>query len=243
VPDAETQFGRALREVDIELIRANSPQAKGRIERHFGTPQDRWVKELRLARATTCVEANEVFTRLLPAHNRRFAKPAKDSRDAHRELGQAFNLAAILSIQEQRVVSNDYVIRYHNRLFQLLKSVYPGLRKGKVIVEQRLDGNLAIRFGEHYLKYQELPEGGGLGGSAPKPPEFNASTADASDGATRLGILTLWKEQPGRLSNLRLPLAENLRPKVFSTQSYTWAADRKRPIATSCLSWPSCAWE
>src|SRR5919108_2706 len=58
LPDAETQFGRALRELDIELIRAHSPQAKGRVERSFGTAQDRWVKELRLAGARTLDEAN-----------------------------------------------------------------------------------------------------------------------------------------------------------------------------------------
>ncbi len=72
-PDAETQFGRALRELDIELIRAHSPQAKGRVERSFGTAQDRWVKELRLAKATTCVEANAVLEKVVPDHNRRFA--------------------------------------------------------------------------------------------------------------------------------------------------------------------------
>src|SRR5204863_121925 len=78
LPDAETQFGRALRELDIGLIRAHSPQAKGRVERSFGTAQDRWVKELRLAGATTAAQANAVLDRLLPAHNLRFAKPAPD---------------------------------------------------------------------------------------------------------------------------------------------------------------------
>src|SRR3954452_19936036 len=74
LPDAETQFGRALRELGIELIRARSPQAKGRVERSFGTAQDRWVKELRLAAARTAAAANAVLDRLLPAHNRRFAQ-------------------------------------------------------------------------------------------------------------------------------------------------------------------------
>src|SRR5271169_4304642 len=71
LPGAETQFGRALRELGIALIRAHSPQAKGRVERSFGTAQDRWVKELRLAGAMTVVAANQVLERLLPAHNRR----------------------------------------------------------------------------------------------------------------------------------------------------------------------------
>ena len=183
LPDAETQFGRALRELGIELIRAHSPQAKGRVERSFGTAQDRWVKELRLAGARTGAQANAVLGRLLPAHNRRFAKPARDSADAHRPLGRAFDLAAILSIQEQRVVSNDYTIRFRNRFYQLLQPIYPGERGGKVVIELRLDGSMAIRLGKHYLKYQEVSPGSGPGGSAPRPPEFSASAADASGGA------------------------------------------------------------
>ena len=79
LPEAETQFGRALRELGVELIRAHSPQAKGRIERSFGTAQDRWVKELRLAGVTTRAAANELLERLLPGHNRRFGKPAREA--------------------------------------------------------------------------------------------------------------------------------------------------------------------
>ena len=148
LPDAETQFGRALRELSIDLIRARSPQAKGRIERSFGTAQDRWVKELRLAGASTEAEANAVLGRLLPAHNRRFRKQARQDGDAHRPLGPGHDLAAILSVQEERVVANDYTIRFHNRFYQLLKPVYPGERGGKVVSELRLDGSMAIRFRE-----------------------------------------------------------------------------------------------
>ena len=70
LPGNLTQFGRALQELGVDLIRARSPQAKGRVERSFGTSQDRWVKELGLARVTTCAGANEVLGRLLPAHGR-----------------------------------------------------------------------------------------------------------------------------------------------------------------------------
>jgi hypothetical protein len=178
LPNGTTQFGRALRELDVELIRAYSPQAKGRVERSFGTAQDRWVKELRLAGARTLDEANAVLERVLPDHNRRFAKSARQSDDAHRSLGSAFHLAAILSIQEERVVSNDYTIRFHNRFYQLLPPIYPGERSGRVIVETRLDGTMAIRFQKHYLKYDEIVASA-LGGSAPKPPEFSALAADA----------------------------------------------------------------
>jgi hypothetical protein len=194
LPDAETQFGRAVRELAMDLIRAHSPQAKGRIERSFGTAQDRWVKELRLAGAATCPEANAVLERLLPGHNRRFRKEARQGGDAHRPLGPGHNLAAILSIQEQRVVANDYTIRFRNRFYQLLKPIYAGERGGRVVIELRLDGSMAVRFGGHYLKYQEVPVAVAAGGSAPRPPEFSALAADASAG-----------EEAGRVSPEGVP--------------------------------------
>jgi hypothetical protein len=165
------------------LIRAHSPQAKGRVERSFGTAQDRWVKELRLAGATTGDGANAVLARLLPAHNRRFSKAARQQGDAHRPLGPGHDLKAILSIQEERVVANDYTVRFRNRFYQLLKPIYPGERGGKVVMELRLDGSLAIRFRDRYLKYQEVAAATRRpGGSAPRPPEFSALAADASGG-------------------------------------------------------------
>jgi hypothetical protein len=180
LPDAVTQFGRALDELDIALIRAHSPQAKGRVERSFGTAQDRWVKELRLAAVTTLRGANALLTRLLPAHNRRFRKAAREPGDAHRPLGPGHDLAAILSHQEERVVANDYTVRFRNRFYQLLPPVWPGERGGKVVIELRLDGSLAIRFRGKYLKYREVGEGRGPGGRCPPdPPEFNALAADA----------------------------------------------------------------
>jgi hypothetical protein len=156
LPGALTQFGRALGELDIELIRAHSPQAKGRVERSFGAAQDRWVKELRLAGATTREQANALLEGLAPDHNRRFAKPARSPEDAHRRLGPGHRLESILSVQTQRVVSNDYVVRLDSRFYQLLPPVYPGERGGRVVIERRLGGSVAVRFGKHYLAYREL---------------------------------------------------------------------------------------
>jgi hypothetical protein len=195
LPDAETQFGRALRELGIELVCARSPQAKGRIERSFGTAQDRWVKELRLAGVRTGGAANAVLGRLLPGHNRRFGRAAREATDAHRPLGPGHDLAAILSIQEERVVSNDYTVRWHNRFYQLLPPAYPGQRGGRVVIEQRLDGSLAIRFRDRYLSYREVPAGGRPGGSAPRPPEFSASAADA--GGENTGRASGKEARPG----------------------------------------------
>jgi hypothetical protein len=181
-PDAQTQLGRALGELGIELIRARSPQAKGRVERSFGTAQDRWVKEMRLAKARTLEQANAVLARLLPGHNRRFAREAKGPADAHRGLGPGHDLASILSVQARRRVGNDYVVRYANRFWQLHKPAWPGLRGGEVVVEERLDGTMAIRFGQRQLSFSEAPGGRCPGGSAPRPPEFSALAADASGG-------------------------------------------------------------
>jgi hypothetical protein len=153
----QTQFSRALAELDIGLIKARSPQAKGRVERSFGTAQDRWVKEMRLARVRTIGQANELLDqRLLADHNRRFAVPASQAQDAHRDVGKQFHVTAILSIQEQRVVTNDYTVRFQNRVYQLDKPIYPGQRGGKVTMEMRLDGTLAIRLGSRYLTYHEM---------------------------------------------------------------------------------------
>ncbi len=152
----ETQFGRALAELDLRLIKAYSPQAKGRVERSFGTAQDRWVKEMRLAKVKTIAQANDLLERLLPEHNRRFAVAPAESSDAHRALGPQHTLEAILSTQATRVVANDYTIRFENRLYQLDKPIYPGQRGGKVTIELRLDGTMALRFGNRYLKYHEI---------------------------------------------------------------------------------------
>jgi helix-turn-helix protein len=206
LPDAETQFGRALRELGIELIRARSPQAKGRVERSFGTAQDRWVKELRLAGVTTRVGANRLLERLLPGHNRRFRKAARVAGDAHRPLGPEHDLAAILSLQEERVVANDYTIRFRNRFYQLLPPVWPGERGGKVVVEMRLDGSMAIRFRGKYLKYREIEKGCRPGGRCPPdPPEFSALAADArgdeeQDPATVEGAGSTGVQPTGRRS-------------------------------------------
>ena len=159
LPDGVTQFGRALAELDVELIRAHSPQAKGRVERLFGTAQDRWVKELRLAKVRTIDQANAVLGRLVPEHNRRFTRAAERPTDAHRRLGPGHRLEAVLSVQAERVVSNDYVVRFESRFYQLLKPVYAGERGGRVVIERRLDGTLWVRFRGHYLNYREVGAG------------------------------------------------------------------------------------
>jgi hypothetical protein len=175
-----TQFSRALEELGIELIPAYSPQAKGRIERFFHTAQDRLVKELRLAGATTMEQANEVLDKTFgPLFNRRFTIKPTSSNNAHRPLHTSMNLKAILSIQGTRTVTNDYTIRLNNQIYQLLPPAWPGLRRGKVIIENRLDGSLHIRLGKRYLKYKACGPAKASGALPPDPRSLSPSQMTA----------------------------------------------------------------
>ena len=151
-----TQFSRALDELGMELILANSPQAKGRVERTWGTAQDRLVKELRLAKTRTIDQANVVLEgKFLPWFNRRCTVKPTSANDAHRLIDR-LDLKAILSIQEERVVANDYTICFQSRMYQLLPPAWPDERGGQVTVEKRADGTMKIRFKGRYLAHEAL---------------------------------------------------------------------------------------
>ena len=165
-----TQFGRALKDLGIELIPAGSPQAKGRVERFNGTAQDRLVKELRLAGACTMEQANEVLERIfLPWFERSCAVRPASANNAHRPLYPSMNLRAILCPQETRTVGNDYTIRLDNRIYQILPPALPGLRGGIVTVEKRTDGSLRLRFQGQYLKYKVFGPAKESGSLPPNP--------------------------------------------------------------------------
>jgi transposase len=145
--EPETQIGRALRQLDIRYIAASSPQAKGRIERCFRTLQDRLVKELRLRKISCVQEANDYLEQeFLPRWNRRFTQKPACSLNAHRGR-KGFDLDAIFNIQDTRTVTNNYTVRFRNQILQIeRRSVSRGLRGDQVIVEERLDGSLRIRW-------------------------------------------------------------------------------------------------
>jgi hypothetical protein len=148
-----TQIGRALRELGIVWIAAHSPQAKGRVERSFGTAQDRLVKGLRVAGVKTLQDANRYLeTEFLPWWNQHLVVEPANPADAHRPLGPEHDLAATLSHVETRVVQNDYTIQFAGRFYQIERgAVCAGLRGAVVRVERRLDGSVAVRFRERYL--------------------------------------------------------------------------------------------
>lgn len=135
-----SQFGRALRELGVELIAAHSPQAKGRVERLFQTLQDRLIKEMRLARVATLEEANQFLERYLPHYNRRFAVPPVQAADLHRPAPSARELARRLCIKASRCLRKDFTIVHEGQLYQIHDTV----RAAHVLVEHRLDGTLRL---------------------------------------------------------------------------------------------------
>jgi len=155
-----TQIGRALRELGISWIGAHSPQAKGRVERSFRTAQDRLVKGLRVAGAKTIEQANEyLLNDYLAWWERELTVEAANPDDAHRPLEKSHNLAGSLCHVEMRQVRSDYTLRWAGRLYQIERqAVVTGLRGAQVRVEQRLDGSLAVRYGEGYLPVEECQE-------------------------------------------------------------------------------------
>lgn len=157
-----TQIGRALRELGITWIGAHSPQAKGRVERNFGTAQDRLVKGLRWAEVKTIDEANRYLEQdYLAWWERELTVEAASADDAHRPLDKSHNLEASLSHVETRQVGNDYTLRLDAELYRIeQQAVVSGLRKADVRVEKRLDGSLAVRFGERYLPVQQCEVAG-----------------------------------------------------------------------------------
>jgi Integrase core domain len=152
-----TQIGRALQELGIAWIAAHSPQAKGRVERNFRTAQDRLVKGMRVAGVNTLEHANQYLNEdYLVWWERELTVEAASPDDAHRRLEKSHNLAASLSHVETRQVRPDYTLRWDGKLYQIERpGITHGLRGAKVRVEQRLDGLLAVRYGERYLPIQE----------------------------------------------------------------------------------------
>jgi hypothetical protein len=145
--DGITQFGRVLSELNIDIICANSPQAKGRVERAFATLQDRLVKELRLAGISTVEAANAWLPGFTAAHNARFAKPPRNAKDLHRRLTAADDLDETLAWREVRTVSNNLTLHYDRMLLILEPSVFArGLARKKVDVANYPDGRFAVQF-------------------------------------------------------------------------------------------------
>jgi len=147
-----SEFKRALKELGVEVLHAHSPQAKGRIERFFGTLQDRLVKEMRLRGIQTIEEANLFLEQYWPTYNRKFRVSAKEKGDFHRELPKRLNLDHILCVKAQRAMRNDFTVAYNRKLYQIEDRI----RVARVMVHERVDGSLAIVSKDRFLKFREI---------------------------------------------------------------------------------------
>lgn len=153
-----TQFGRVLQELNIQRIDALSPQAKGRVERLWGTLQDRLVAELRLAGATTLEQANQVLGAFLERFNARFTVPPVQAGSAYRPLPEGFVPEQVFCFKYQRVVSPDNTVRFAGRSVQLLADPQrASYSRATVEVHERLDGGLAVFFQGRCLATRPAP--------------------------------------------------------------------------------------
>lgn len=152
-----TQFGRAMKELEIELIFANSPQAKGRVERVNQTLQDRLVKEFRLREIKDIVEANKFLDKYQAEYNRRFSVTPRREENAHRELRGDENLEEILVSKEERILSKDLELSYKNSVYQIqTERVAYAMRKVKVTVNEDNKGEVKIYYQGRKLDYRIL---------------------------------------------------------------------------------------
>ena len=177
VPNAEeqmtgaaplTQFGRMCASLGIQIIAASSPQAKGRVERNHGTHQDRLVKKMRRLGIADALAANAFLeTTYLPDHNARFTVPAASPEDFHRRTPARGALDRAFQLEETRVLSNDWVIRYDTRYLQVARQSQQAPAKSTVLVRENASGAIEIRYRERLLQWREI--------AAPVPPTPTAA--------------------------------------------------------------------
>ena len=141
----------------IEIIAANSPQAKGRVERIHGTHQDRLVKKLRRKKIQSYEAANEYLeSEYLAEHNQRFARAAASGQDYHRQRPSWKELDEVFRLETERAIGNDWVVRHQNRLFQVTRQSRYAPARSKVVVCEWEDGKVEIRYGGQRLCHEEI---------------------------------------------------------------------------------------
>jgi transposase len=157
-PGNPTQFGRAMKQLSVELICAHSPQAKGRVERRNAVFQDRLVKEMRLRNISDMRQANALLeSKFLEDLNRRYAVKARDGQDLHRVLDAGLALEEILCVQEERAVGQDWCVRWRNRWLQIASEHGPmHLPRRRVLIKQLADGGLVMEHKDQRLNFKEL---------------------------------------------------------------------------------------
>jgi transposase-like protein len=154
----QTQFERAMKTLAVEVIPANSPQAKGRVERRHGVFQDRLIKAMRLERISTLEAANLYLDNVfLPDLNRRFTVRARERGDLHRPIPTGLQLKEILCFEEPRFVQNDWTVRWRNRHFQIARQHEAlHLARRTVTVRERLNATIVLLYRGQRLQFREL---------------------------------------------------------------------------------------
>jgi hypothetical protein len=147
-----SEFGRALKELEIELIHAYSPQAKGRIERLFNTFQDRVIKEMRLKGIASIEGGNKFLEKYLPIYNKRFKVKPLEEANLHRKISDGLDIDRILCIKTERVLRNDFTIAHQSKLYQVTEHI----NAKKVMVMERVDGSMLITYNDRILKFKEI---------------------------------------------------------------------------------------
>ena len=166
-----TQFGRAMRELGVEMIFADSPEAKGRVERTHGTTQDRLIKALRVEKINDIDAANRFLDeQYLKEFNVQFMRPAADPTDAHRPVSRKVKLTEVLCLQEKRVVGKDWCVSYEGRVLQIdKKHERLALAGKKIMVLDLAQGTLKLVYKEKSLLWKEIQE-------RPAPPAIEHRT-------------------------------------------------------------------
>jgi transposase len=163
----QSQFGRALGELGVELIHAHSPQAKGRVERLFHTFQDRVVKELRLAGVATLEAANQFLEDYLPRYNQRFTVAQAQATDLHRPSPASRALDRMLCLKTKRVLRRDWTVAHNGPLYQ----VQTNIQATHVLVEARVDGTMRITHQDRTLASHVIASRPVRAEAPPKPAE------------------------------------------------------------------------
>jgi hypothetical protein len=152
-----TQFGRMCAALGIQIIAANSPQAKGRVERNHGTHQDRLVKKFRRLGIADATGANAFLeTTYLPEHNARFAVTPASAEDFHRRVPSRTTLDRVFQLEEERVLSNDWVVRYDTRYLQVARQSGQAPARSTVVVREARDGALELRYRGRPMQWTEI---------------------------------------------------------------------------------------
>jgi transposase len=152
-----TQFGRMCASLGIQIIAASSPQAKGRVERNHGTHQDRLVKKFRRLGIADAAAANAFLaTTYLPEHNQRFAVAPASAEDFHRRVPSRTMLNRVFQLEEERVLSNDWVVRYDTRYFQVARQSGLAPARSTVLVREAQDGAIELRYRGRLMRWTEI---------------------------------------------------------------------------------------